>query len=128
MSLFDKKVAYLELPDFDERSKRFTITPAPKKPERYAIMCMATWCGACVQTKPEYASIADELMAKNVRATCILFDGDDQEQLLAKKVGDAHKVNAFPTFLMIDEEGNVKNKLVGGMRSKDLKKAILESF
>jgi thiol-disulfide isomerase/thioredoxin len=109
---FNKKVAYMELPDFDEKMGKFKVN------EKLVIMCMSSWCHACKTTKPAFAMIADELKTHKIRAACIMFDGDKDEQILGKLVAKEYGVKAFPTFLRVDASGNVidpKNKLpVGG--------------
>jgi len=106
---FNKKIAYMELPDFDEKTGRFKVN------EKLVIMCMSSWCGACKMTKPAFAKTADELKKHKIRATCIMFDGDDDEKKLGGLVAKAHKIQAFPTFLRIDATGTLNGKPhVGG--------------
>jgi thiol-disulfide isomerase/thioredoxin len=113
-SHFNKKVAYMELPDFDETTGKFKVN------EKLVIMCMSSWCGACKMTKPAFAKVADKLKQHKIRAACIMFDGDDDEKKLGGLVAKAHKIQAFPTFLRIDASGMVKGKPhVGGSSDSD---------
>jgi thiol-disulfide isomerase/thioredoxin len=116
---FNKKVAYMELPDFDEKTGKFKVN------EKLVIMCMSSWCGACKMTKPTFAKIADELKHRKIRAACIMFDGDDDEKKLGKLVAQVHGVQAFPTFLRVDASGVVvdakgKHPVGGGGDPKEL--------
>lgn len=114
MDEFNKKIGYMELHDFDPKTKRFLVG------KKLVIMCMAGWCGACKMTKPEYVAIADRLRKKGIIAACLPYDGDEEEKELGKRISQAFQVQAFPTFLKVDEKGNVVDKVVGGMKADDL--------
>ena len=116
MSDFNKKVAYMELSDIDPKTGKFLVD------EKIAIICFASWCGACRMTKPEYAKIADTLLNKyNIRAAAIQFDvSDADEQKLADIVSNKYGISAFPTFLLIDEKGNLRDTVVGGGNANSL--------
>lgn len=105
---FNKKVAYMEPRDFDEKTGKFKVD------EKLVIMFMSSWCGACKNTKPAFAKITDDLKKSNIRTACIMYDGDQDDQKVAKMVAEKHNIQAFPTFLLVDASGNVKDKKKGG--------------
>lgn len=118
---FNKKVAYMELMDYNPKNNKFEVG------EKIVIICFASWCGACRMTKPEFAKIADKLLKDHkIRAAAIQFDSnEEEEQQLAKIVGKDFLIEAFPTFLKVDKNGKVVDTVVGGGDSETLMSKLM---
>lgn len=65
----------------------------------------ATWCGPCRMVAPAVHELAENLEGKiNFR----FIDLDENRDLAAK-----YNVEAVPTFIILDAEGNEVNRIVG---------------
>lgn len=95
----------------------------------------ATWCGPCIRETPDLVELSKELADKNVKFIGISVDRGPNIDKDVKKFIDEHKipyqivlanedleqafgnVRALPTTFLVDEEGKIRETLVG-MRTK----------
>jgi thiol-disulfide isomerase/thioredoxin len=94
---------------------------------------MATWCGPCMEEAPEIdqfyldnkdrvgflaLAVSDtqgtlkSVLAQNGWTFPVMFDGDS--------AADAYGVNAIPTTVVIDTEGHIVKRIIGGTTAADL--------
>jgi len=77
----------------------------------------ATWCGPCIQMKPHFAKLADEL-----GKTYLFADVNIDE---AREIAEQYNVTSVPTLVFIKNNQEVGRK-VGYQSEEDLKAAIEE--
>ncbi len=86
--------------------------------------CYTSWCGPCKYMTSKIfpqEKVGDYLN----RFICVKYDMEKEEGIeLAKRFG----VVAYPTFLLIDMNGNVRHKVVGGGEADPFIKRIEEAF
>lgn len=86
--------------------------------------CYTSWCGPCkymTSTVFPQEKMGDYLN----RFICVKYDMEKGEgPELAKRFG----VAAYPTFLLIDMNGNVRHKIVGGGEPDEFIKRVEEAF
>lgn len=86
--------------------------------------CYTSWCGPCKYMTSKI--FPQEKMGDYLnRFVCVKYDMEKGEgPELAKRFG----VVAYPTFLLIDTDGNVRHKVVGGGEPDSFIKRIEEAF
>ncbi len=88
----------------------------------------ATWCGPCVSSVPELKDLTKKYPQSKLELISFSADNDQQSwrDFIAKKnmewpqywdhdgrIRDAFGVNAFPTYVVIDPEGFIQERIVG---------------
>jgi len=82
----------------------------PASPKKILVDCYTTWCVPCIQMAQEEFPKKEAGDFFNPRFISVKFDMEKGEgKELAKKYG----VMAYPTFLVLDAEGNEINRIVG---------------
>ena len=71
----------------------------------------ADWCGPCKKTKP----IVEELKRDQTETKFQIIDVDDNTDLVL-----TFNVKSVPTFILFDESGNEKNRIIGGQTRESL--------
>ena len=101
---------------FDEGS--FTEVLAKAKQEKRMVFmdCYTSWCGPCKMMAQEVFSREDVGQFMNTRFVNVKLDMEKGEgRELAKK----YQVKVYPTFLILNEDGEVIHKMVGGMKAEE---------
>ena len=87
--------------------------------------CFTTWCGPCKymsETVFKQEKVGDFL---NLNFICLKYDMEKGEgPELAKKFG----VRAYPTFVIVNPDGTIRHKLVGGGEGEQFIERVKESF
>ena len=88
----------------------------------------ATWCGPCRNSVPELKALTKKYSSSKLALISFSADNDEQawRDFIAKhdmewpqywdrdgRVRNAFGVNAFPTYLVVDEEGFIRERIVG---------------
>ncbi len=94
---------------------------AAEKKQVFVLFTGSDWCGPCIATeknvlsKPEFAAYAADkyiLVELDFPEKALPAAQTEANEAAAKKYG----VRAFPTFLVLDDKGNVVKKAKGGKR------------
>ena len=128
----------LQLPDLNDKS----VTIGGKRDKLLLINFWASWCGPCELEAPDLQSLSKKysglLEIYGVNATS--YDKERQarefveEQKLTfpilmdreSKATDMYKVSSFPTSLLVDSEGIVRERITGVI-SEDKWETIIEN-
>lgn len=92
------------------------------------IDCYTTWCGPCKQLDQEVFSLPEVGKAfENFISIKVQIDETDKDSQQikqwrddAKKITQKYSVNAFPTLLFVNANGEILNKIVGAVSKNDL--------
>jgi len=104
----------------------------------------ATWCAPCKREIPDLIEIANEMESKGVVVFGVSVDGDDRKVTLVnnfvektsinyiniiddemKKISTAYGgIQSIPTTFIIDRQGNVIQKIVGGQTKAQFMTAL----
>lgn len=79
-----------------------------------------TWCGPCKKMANEVFPLKEVGDFMNPKFVCVKFDAEKEGVELAKKYG----VNAYPTFVVVDPNGNAVGEFKGSMSPDVLKDKI----
>lgn len=102
---------------FETGNFKSVLDKASKQKKLIFFDAYASWCGPCkwmVKNVFPQKDVADFFNSKFVNVKIDMEKGEGVE--LAKKYG----VQAYPTFLFLDEKGEVVHRICGGMEGKDL--------
>lgn len=102
-----------------------------------AVNIWTTWCGSCIDEMPEWQRLYTEMLPDNVNFITICADGDEMPAVAKdtmEKQGCTFKaliadqklvdslltdVQAFPTTIFVDKEGNIVGESQVGTPSED---------
>lgn len=76
----------------------------------------ASWCMPCMEMKPIFESLEEEYAGK---LEFISVDIDNE-----KALSDKYGIEAIPTFIFINSEGQEVNRIVGSVPESELREAI----
>lgn len=77
----------------------------------------ATWCPPCRKMKPIFHKLASEFRGE---INFVSIDIDENPELAEK-----YQVQAVPTFVFLDEEGNEGNRITGYVSEEELRNELL---
>lgn len=110
---------------FQDLSFEDALAKAKEQGRKLFIDCYTTWCGPCKymsETVFKKEKIGDFL---NQNFICLKYDMEKGEgPELAKKFG----VRAYPTFIIMNPDGTIRHKLVGGGEEDQFIERVKESF
>lgn len=110
---------------FQDLSYEEALKKAKQQGRKLFIDCYTTWCGPCKymsETVFKQEKIGDFL---NQNFICLKYDMEKGEgPELAKKFG----VRAYPTFIIVNPDGTIRHKLVGGGEEEQFIERVKESF
>ncbi len=101
-------VEHLTADTFDEKTKKGKVV----------IDFYAEWCGPCMQFKPIFEKIAEEM--KDIHFFKVNVD---EESEIAGKFG----VMSIPTIIFLND-GEEKHKSMGALSESSFKKAVKDTF
>lgn len=110
---------------FQDLTFEQALEKAKKLRKKIFIDCYTSWCGPCkymANTVFKQENVGDFL---NKNFICLKYDMEKGEgPELMKKFG----VRAFPTFVILNPDGTVRHKLVGGGEGEQFIERVKESF
>ena len=110
---------------FQDLSYEEALKKSKQQGRKLFIDCYTTWCGPCKymsETVFKQEKIGDFL---NQNFICLKYDMEKGEgPELAKKFG----VRAYPTFIIVNPDGTIRHKLVGGGEEEQFIERVKESF
>lgn len=119
-------------PDFSYPTLRGdTLALADLRGQVVLLNIWATWCPPCVREMPSMQRLYDELRADGLRVVAVSVDapgalrdvrsfvhelglGFDILLNPAGSIQDAYAVTGLPTTFLIDTEGRIRRKVIGG--------------
>lgn len=96
------------------------LTAAKAEKKLVFIDFYTTWCGPCKKMANEVFPQKEVGDFMNPKFVCVKFDAEKEGADLAKKYG----VNAFPTFVIVDANGNAVGEFKGSMSPEALQEKI----
>ena len=107
---------------FDEGSFSEVLAKAKQEKRMVFMDCYTSWCGPCkmmVQDVFSQEDVGQFMNTRFVNAQALL----DEDELCAGAVGrelaKKYQVKVYPTFLILNEDGEVIHKMVGGMKAEE---------
>ncbi|RAP77974.1 TlpA family protein disulfide reductase [Paenibacillus montanisoli] len=129
----------LQLPDLNDKE----TAVGGKREKLLLVNFWASWCGPCEIEAPDMQALAEEYGDKlelyGINATSMDRERQAREFVVQQKLTfpilmdrdgkgtDLYKVNQFPTSLLIDSKGIVRER-IGGAISKGQWKAIIDKW
>ncbi len=86
----------------------------------------AEWCGPCqyLQKKVFPTGLAQGALSKVVPLSIMVETKDGTPSAEGKRLADRYKLNAYPTLIVLDADGNEVRRHVGAMDADELVKFI----
>lgn len=78
----------------------------------------AEWCGPCRTIKPIVEKLSNEPKYSSIEFKEINIDEDDDD------LSGKYSVRNVPTMLMVDDEGNAIERIVGSVSEASLKQVL----
>lgn len=110
---------------FDHSTLAKAKTEAQKSKKMIFIDVYTTWCGPCKEMAK--TTFMDEEVGEMFNKKFVNLKIDAENDSDGAYIGTNFKVNAYPTLLFLDENGNLLKKLVG-KQSKEKLISIAESL
>ena len=96
-----------------------------KGPKMVFVDCFTTWCGPCKYMSNTIFPMENVGKYINANFLCVKID---MEQPEGKEIAEKYKIRAYPTFLLLDVDGNEINRLLGSSEAEEfierVKKAV----
>jgi thioredoxin-related protein len=97
-------------------------TAASAQDKNIFLMIHADWCEVCNTFKTNVLQSTD---IKNTLSNGIITSLIDGDKTYGKPIADTYKVTGFPTFLVLDKNGNVIIRKTGGMNESTFKAWVM---
>lgn len=110
---------------FQDLTLEQALAKAKQQRKNIFIDCYTSWCGPCqYMTKKVFVKekIGDFL---NKNFICVKYDMEKGE---GPEIGKRFGVRAYPTFVIVTPDGNIRHKIVGGGEEEQFIKRVEESF
>ena len=78
--------------------------------------CYTSWCGPCKMMAEKILPLKEVGEYMNGKFVCVKFDMEKGE---GRAIQQKYRVSAYPTFLILDTDGNLVHAVVGGMATGD---------
>ncbi|MFR4038342.1 MAG: thioredoxin family protein [Butyricimonas faecalis] len=97
--------------NFQELTLEKALEKAKGENKKVFVDCYTSWCGPCKMMAEKVLPLKEVGEYMNERFVCIKVDMEKGEGPdLARK----YKVSAYPTFLVLQADGNLMQRVVGG--------------
>lgn len=98
--------------DFQELSLKDACQKARMENKPIFMDCYTTWCGPCKRMANEVFALKEAGVYFNKAFVCVK---KDMEKTDGRTIAKQYGVDSYPTFLMINAEGELMHKFVGAM-------------
>ncbi|MEH3114299.1 thioredoxin family protein [Pedobacter terrae] len=102
--------------NFEHLTFREALAKAKSENKLVFVDCFTTWCIPCKQMEASVFTQDSVADFYNKNFVNIKVDMEKGEGSVLKKM---FTVEAYPSYLILDAEGKIRNKFVGGMSAKD---------
>jgi len=102
--------------NFEKLTFQEALAKAKKENKNVFVDCFTTWCIPCKRMEADVFTLDSVADYYNQNFINIKVDMEKGEGPALKKT---YTVEAYPSYLIVDADGKVKNKYVGGMSPKD---------
>ncbi len=107
--------------EFDQLTFAELLKKAKDEGKLVFIDCYTSWCGPC---RAMANSVFPKEEVGNYFNTRFINAKMDMEKGEGKEVAKKYKINAFPTLLFLDSDGNLIERLIGYKSPEALLKAV----
>lgn len=101
---------------FDEGSFTEVLAKAKREKRMVFMDCYTSWCGPCKIMEQEVFSREEVGQFMNTRFVNVKLDMEKGE---GRELAKEYQVKVYPTFLILNEDGEVIHKMVGGMKAEE---------
>ena len=113
-----KGIQFLDNEPWEEVVKK-----AKKQRKLIFVDCYTSWCGPCKKLAAEVFTRKDVGDYVNKKFVSVKYDVEKPNGLeFARKYRD--QISAFPTLLLIRQDGSIMQRIVGAFPAKDILEAI----
>ena len=110
---------------FQDLTFEQALAKAKQQRKNIFIDCYTSWCGPCqyMAKKVFVKEKIGDFLKKNF--ICVKYDMEKGE---GPELGKRFGVRAYPTFVIVTPDGNIRHKIVGGGEEEQFIKRVEESF
>lgn len=102
------------------------LAQAKRENKRILIDFWATWCHACIQMNK--TTLLDTRIGNMMNYTFVNYSVDMDHDPDAKELVEKYKIQAFPTYLILNPDGTVYNRVVGSNPVEPFAKALTDAL
>ena len=110
---------------FEPLSFREAVAKAKSEQKYVFVDCYTSWCGPCKKMTQHVFPQKKAGDYFNPKFVCVKYDMEKGE---GPELGKRFEVRAYPTFLVLDAEGKLLHKVIGGYSVDEIIGRIEESF
>ena len=102
--------------DFKQITLKEALEQVKAQGKMVFVDCYTTWCGPCKMMVQDVFSREDVGQFMNTRFVNVKLDMEKGE---GRELAKMYQVKVYPTFLILNEDGEVIHKMVGGMKAEE---------
>lgn len=102
------------------------LAQAKRENKRILIDFWATWCHACIQMNK--TTLRDTRIGNLLNYTFVNYSVDMDHDPDGKELVEKYKIQAFPTYLILNPDGTVYNRVVGSNPVEPFAKALTDAL
>ena len=101
---------------FQELTLEKALEQAKVENKYVFVDCYTSWCGPCKMMAEKILPLKEVGEYMNGKFVCVKFDMEKGE---GRTIQQKYRVSAYPTFLILDTDGNLVHVVVGGTATGD---------
>ena len=119
------------------------FTLSDKRGQIVLLDFMATWCGPCRAAMPDLVKLYEEMRDQVVMISISIAPSIDSQEVLSNwrdqwganwihardlarpPIGQQYWIRAIPTYVIIDQNGNIQHRHIGSVPLKVLRSELL---
>ena len=102
------------------------LAQAKRENKRVLVDFWATWCQACIQMNK--TTLRDTRIGNLLNYTFVNYSVDMDHDPDGKELVEKYKIQAFPTYLILNPDGTVYNRVVGSNPVEPFAKALTDAL